>query len=157
LNKGSIILLFCVVFTGSFLPGCDRGLEPPHDEISPVGSIAGTVNYSGEWPPPSQLQDLRFVPLKTVPQSMNDILADFQNLQFSNRLSYNVDSDSFLLEDVENGVYQYNAIVQQYGGIFDWRPVGVYDENDGVITIEGETVHIHIEVDFDNLPPFPPE
>lgn len=88
---------------------------------------------------------------------MNDILADFQNLQFSNRLSYNVDSDSFLLEDVVNGVYQYNAIVQQYGGIFDWRPVGVYDENDGVITIEGETVHIHIEVDFDNLPPFPPE
>jgi len=157
LKNSGIILLFCVVFTTSFLPACDRGLEPPHDEISPTGAISGTVNYSGEWPPQSQLQDLRFVPLKTVPQSMNDILADFQNLQFSNRLSYNVDSDSFLLEDVVNGVYQYNAVVQQYGGIFDWRPVGVYDDNDGVITVEGETVHIHIEVDFDNLPPFPPE
>lgn len=88
---------------------------------------------------------------------MIEIIADFQNLKFSDRLSYNVDTDTFLVDDLENGVYQYNAVVQQFGGIFDWRPVGVYDDNDGVILIEGETVHIIIEVDFDNLPPFPPE
>lgn len=88
---------------------------------------------------------------------MIEILTDFQNLTYSDRLNYHVDSDTFLVEDLENGVYQYNAVVQQFGGIFDWRPVGVYDENDGLIIIEGETVHITIEVDFDNLPAFPPE
>lgn len=126
-------------------------------EVSPTGAISGKVNYSGEWPPSSQLKDLRFIPLKTVPQDIAEIIADFQNLKFSEKLNYNVESDTFLVDDLENGVYQYNAIVQQFGGIFEWRPVGVYEENGGLIIIEGETVEITIEVDFANLPPFPPE
>lgn len=154
----SIFILFAVV-TASAILGCDRGLEPPQPEveISPTGAISGTVHYSGEWPPSSQLKDLRFIPLETVPQSMVEIIADFENLKYSDRLSYNVESDTFLVDDLENGVYLYNAVVQQYGGIFDWRPVGVYDDNDGIIIIEGDTVNITIDVDFDNLPPFPPE
>ncbi len=157
MNNGGIKLHICVVFTVLFITGCDRGLEPPHEEISPVGSIAGTVHYSGEWPPPSQLNDLRFIPFETAPQNTAEIIADFNNLKYSDRLRYNVESDTFLVDDLENGVYQYNTVVQQYGGIFEWRPVGVYDDNNGVIIIEGETVHITIDVDFDNLPPFPPE
>lgn len=136
---------------------CEGGLQPHQVEPNPIGVISGSVHYTGEWPPSSELKDLRFAPFNTVPQSTTDFLADFQNLRFSDRLNFNVESDTFLVDDVPNGVYVYNVIAQQYGGLIDWRPVGVYKENDGIIIIRGDTVHITIDVDFDNLPPFPPE
>lgn len=151
------ILFILTVFTTITLWGCEGGLEPPQTEPSPEGVISGTVHYTGNWPPSSELQDLRFVPLKIVPQSPTDLLSDFQNLGFSDKLDFNVESDTFLVDDLQNGVYVYNVIAQQFGGSFDWRPVGVYEENDGVIILEGDTIRITIEVDFDNLPPFPPD
>ncbi len=158
MNTKSISLL--LLLSGLFLfAGCDSGLEPPDIETDPVGVINGTVTYSGEWPPADSLHDLRFVALKSIPQSATDIVSDFQNLPFSGTLDFNVEQDTFTVENIKKGVYVYNVIAQQYGDniLQDWRPVGLYEETDGLITVNDDTVSIAIHVNFDNLPPFPPE
>lgn len=141
------------------IASCEGGLEPPSIDSEPIGVIHGIINYSGDWPPADSLHELRFVALKSTPQSATDIISDFQNIPVSEKLDYFVERDTFMVSDVRNGAYVYNAIAQQYGGnIFnDWRPIGLYEENSGVIVIQGDTVSITIHVDFQNLPPFPPE
>jgi len=141
------------------LTQCDKGLEPPDEDLIPPGVIQGTVTYSGDWPPQQSLIDLRFVPLPFVPETVFDIFSDLENLRFSNRLQYFEDEGTFIVENVRSGVYVYNIIAHQFGNniLADWRPVGVYTENYGLIFVEGDTTTIHIHVDFDNLPPFPPE
>lgn len=124
------------------------------EEPDPAGVITGIVTYSGEWPPADSLEDLRFVPLKFIPQTPEDIISDFNNLVFSDRLDFYEERDTFKVEKVPNGRYIYNAVAQQFGGITEWRPVGVYEENGGIIIIQDDTVSITIHVDFDNLPPF---
>lgn len=94
------------------------------------------------------------MPLKSVPQTTQDIFADFNNLVFSERLDFNVEQDTFSISQVPNGVYVYNSVAQNYGTITEWRPVGLYEENDGIIIMDGDTISITIHVDFDNLPPF---
>jgi hypothetical protein len=138
---------------------CEGGLEPPIEEPNPTGVITGTITYSGDWPPEDSLVDLRFVPLKSIPQTAQDIFSDIENLVFSEQLNFYVEQDTFIVNDVPNGVYVYNTIAQQYGNnIFaDWRPVGLYNANDGIIIVDGDTTSITIHVDFENLPPFPPE
>ncbi len=140
---------------------CDSGLEPPPPDPDPVGVISGTVTYSGNWPPENELRELIFVPLKFIPSDFTQVLNEFLlgNLKSSERLEFYVPSDTFLVTELENGVYVYNIIANQYGPVVftDWRPLGVYIENDGLIFIDNDTVFIHIHVDFDNLPPFPPE
>lgn len=152
-------ILFLVTAALFMLSGCEGGLAPPMEEVKPVGVIEGTVIYSGQWPPENELRELVFVPLPFVPQQVSDIITNFASLRFSETLQFFVEEDSFLVDEVENGLYVYNIIAQQFGGnIFtDWRPVGVFSENDGLIEVFGDTVRIHIHVDFDNLPPFPPE
>lgn len=152
----SFVLIFSALF---FFAGCEGGLEPPPVEPEPTGVITGIVTYSGNWPPADSLEDLRFVPLKSVPQTAQDIFADINNLVFSEQLDFFVERDTFRVEKVQNGAYIYNSIAQKFGNnIFeDWRPVGLYEENDGVIIINDDTVSISIHVDFENLPPFPPE
>jgi hypothetical protein len=40
--------------------------------------------------------------------------------------------------------------------VFSWGPIGLLVENDGVFSvIEGETTHVHVDVDFANPPDFP--
>lgn len=139
--------------------GCDKGLEPPVDEPDPTGVIIGTVTYSGDWAPENELIQLFFIPLPFIPASVGDILQQISNLRTSESLKRNVDEDEFLVDEVPNGAYIYNIIANQYGdNLFeDWRPLGIYTENDGVIIVSGDTTVISIHVDFDNLPPFPPE
>lgn len=152
----SVVLLFLLLI----IPvGCDKGLEPPIEEPDPTGVILGTITYSGEWPPESELIDLFFVPLPFIPESVGDILAQLSNLRVSESLQRNVDEDEFIVNDIPNGAYIYNIIANQFGSnIFeDWRPLGIYSENDGIIIVSGDTTNISIHVDFDNLPPFPPE
>ncbi|NBC65919.1 MAG: hypothetical protein GVY07_09735 [Bacteroidetes bacterium] len=138
---------------------CEGGLEPPIEEPNPTGVITGSITYSGEWPAKDSLVDLRFVPLKSPPQTAQDIFSDIENLVFSERLNFFVEKDYFIVNDVPNGVYVYNTVAQQFGNnIFgDWKPVGLYNENDGIIIVEGDTTSITIHVDFENLPPFPPD
>ena len=127
------------------------------EEPDPTGVIMGTVTYTGEWPPVDSLKDLRFVALESAPQSVADIVSVFPNLPFSETLDFNVERDTFLVDSVQNGTFVYNSIAQQFGTITDWRPVGLYKENDGIIFNNDDTISIEIEVDFENLPPFPPE
>lgn len=154
LTRSSYIILIAVFSCMLPLTACDGGLKPP-DAPAPYGTIEGTVHYEGTWPPADSLNDLRFVAFKVIPQSSSDFL-NFQNFVFSERLQYNVESDSFRIEEIENGTYPYNGIAWQFGGLTDWRPAGIYSENNGLITVQGDTVKITVFVDFDNLPPFPP-
>ena len=139
------------------MAACEGGLEPPPPEPEPVGVIKGTVTYSGTWPPHEQVVDLRFVPLKSIPLTPLDIFADLENLRFSNRLLFNVEVDTFIVTELRDGLYLYNAIARQASdNIFNWSPLGLYEENDGIIIVNRDTTTITIHVDFDNLPPFPP-
>ena len=141
------------------MSACYGGLQPAGPDSDDRGVITGIVTYSGEWPPADSLLDLRFVPLRSEPKTAQDIFSDIDNLVFSERLDYFVDSDTFLVDEVQNGVYTYNTIAQRFGDelFADWRPVGIYSEDDGIILMQGDTVRISIRVDFDNLPPFPTE
>ena len=153
------LLLVSAIFL--LLTGCEGGLEPPPPEPEPTGAISGTVIYTGEWPPSSEFRELIFVPLPFTPTDFSQVLGEFirGTLRSSDRLQTFVDSEEFFVGELENGVYVYNIIANQFGSdIFkDWRPLGVYKENGGLITINGDTVEVTIFVDFDNLPPFPPE
>ncbi|MDZ7718388.1 MAG: hypothetical protein U5K72_06150 [Balneolaceae bacterium] len=157
--KQSLSIPFVLFFASILFVSCEGGLEPPMEESNPTGVISGKITYSGEWPPEDSLKDLRFVALKSKPQSAADIVSVFPDLPFSQRLKYNVERDSFRVDNVRNGVYVYNAIAQQFGDqiLQDWKPVGLYMKNNGIIIIDDNTVSIEIEVDFDNPPPFPPE
>lgn len=151
-----VILLLLLLF---LTVGCDKGLEPQIEEPDPTGVIMGTVTYSGEWPPENELIQLFFVPLPFVPTSVADIFSELSNLKTSESLQRYEDEDEFIVDDLPNGDYIYNIIANQYGDkLFeDWRPLGVYSENDGKIFVSGDTTRITIHVDFDNMPPFPPE
>lgn len=153
--NNSLFIFFALLFSALFLlANCEGGLEPPMEEPDPTGVITGIVTYSGEWPPPDSLKDLRFVPLKFIPQTPRDIFSEFGNLVFSEQLDFFVEQDTFKVENVPNGEYIYNTIAQQFGQIIEWRPVGLYEENGGIIEMNDDTVSITIHVDFDNLPPF---
>ena len=134
-------------------------MEPPIEEPDPKGVIMGTVTYSGDWPPDNELIQLFFIPLPFIPNSVGDIMSQLSSLRTSGSLQRNVDDDDFLVDELPNGAYIYNIIANQYdSNIFqDWRPLGLFSENDGVIIVSGDTTVISIHVDFDNLPPFPPE
>ena len=152
------ILLCFSILPVAFLVSCDGGLAPIEQEPEPFGVIVGSITYTGEWPPEEEFVQFFFVPLKYKPQTFLEVLLDADNLRPSDRLRYNVDEDSFVIDELENGTYIYNVIANQFGpNLLDWRPLGVYTDNDGVITVEGDTTYIQIDVDFNNLPPFPPD
>lgn len=140
----------------ALLAACDGGLAPP--DAPPTGTIRGTVHYAGAWPPADSLRDLRFVAMRFVPQDTADFL-ELSRLVFSpHTLQRFVDHDTFVVRDVAAGAYVYSGIAQQYSpSLFAWRPVGLYEANDGVFFVSsGETTDVAITVDFRALPPFPP-
>ena len=140
----------------SIFLGCDQGFSPPEDH-SP-GAISGIVSYTGVWPSPDSLHDLRFVGMRFVPTDTTDFL-QLNRMVFSERLAYNVSSDSFKIEDVAPGVFFYSGIAQQFSGdLLSWRPVGLYETDNGIFVVKaGETISVEIFVDFQDLPRFPPE
>lgn len=151
------VLILCFLLFNA--TGCDRGLEPPLEDPDPTGVIMGTVTYSGDWPPEHELIQLFFIPLPFIPNSVGDIMSQLSSLRTSGSLQRYVNEDEFLVNELPNGAYIYNIIANQYdtNPFVHWRPLGVYEENDGVIIVSGDTTVISIHVDFDNLPPFPPE
>ena len=152
--RSPISILFVLLL---FL-GCDNGLVPPEDPAR--GSISGTVSYTGSWPDPATLFDIRFVAMRIVPESTQDIVDEFgrQRVVLSNGLQRPTTSDSFFISSVVTGPYVYSGVaIQQSNNVFDWLPVGLYSENAGIFQVlPNETTHIHVHVDFDNIPPFPP-
>lgn len=156
--KKLIALLFSTILILN-LTNCDGGLAPIEQEPEPFGVIVGTITYTGDWPPQEEFIQFFFVPLKYKPNSFLQVLLDRDNLRPSDRLNYGVDEDIFIIDEIENGNYIYNVIANQFGPseILNWRPLGVYSDNEGVITVNGDTTYIRIDVDFNNFPPFPPD
>ncbi|MFT4604699.1 MAG: hypothetical protein ACI9W4_001432 [Rhodothermales bacterium] len=153
----SPLFLSTLVLTALFAAaGCDHGLEPP--ERAADGSIIGTVTYRGTWPPQSQFHDLRFVAMRFVPQDTLDFL-QLNRMAISSTLAHGVTVDSFTISAVAPGVFLYSGIAQQQTSeLLSWRPVGLFEDNAGLFSVEpgGET-RIDLTVDFENLPVFPPE
>ena len=135
--------------------GCDHGLAPP--DQPPTGAIRGVVTYSGTWPPLSEVIDLRFVAMRFVPTDTADFL-QLNRMAISDRLDYDVSSDTFMVLNVRIGGFFYSGIAQQFEkNILSWQPIGLYEDNDGFFSVEqGRTTEINIHVDFSSRPPFPP-
>jgi hypothetical protein len=62
------------------------------------------------------------------------------------------------LSGVETGTFVYSGVAQKFGpGLFEWRPVGLITDNDGIFVVSAdETTTVNVVVDFDEPPPFPP-
>ena len=69
-----------------------------------------------------------------------------------------VDFDSFEINEVTTGLYLYSGVAQKFDtDLLSWRPIGLYTNDGGVFSVApNETTVIHIQVDFNNLPVFPP-
>lgn len=147
-----------LLFILLFVLGCDNGLVPPDDPAR--GAISGTISYEGDWPDPATLFDIRFVALRIIPESSQDIIDEFsqQRVVLSSGLTRPTTSDSFFIGSIVTGPYVYNGVaIQQSSNVFDWLPVGLYTDNAGIITVAPEeTTRVHVHVDFNNIPPFPP-
>ncbi len=150
-NSAGFLFLFL------FLSSCDQGLEPVgHEVVADEGEIHAHITYVGEWPPEEEFHDLRFVAMRFIPESVNDFFR-LSEMEISDLLETHVDQQTVILENVKNATFYYSGVAWRFSpNIFDWRVAGVYDENGGILTVQGDIVEIDVVVDFDNLPEFPP-
>lgn len=141
----------------AILASCDTGLEPK-SQVDEVGNLIVNVRVISDWPPAENIFELRFVAFTFVPETPTDFLRIDEMLISEERLELFVDEQTIVFEGIENRLYYYSIIAWQSGpNIFqDWEAPGIYKENNGQFKIEGNTVEISIEVDFDNPEPFPP-
>ncbi len=139
-----------------FGASCDHGLEPP--EVPPLGTLDVAIFYTGSWPPADSLVDLRFVAFRFMPRDTTDFFR-LNEILFSPTLQKMVPSQRISIDSVQTGNYVYSGVAQRYSAnLLDWRPVGLYADNGGVFTVQtAETTHVTVRVDFDRLPPFPPQ
>lgn len=138
--------------------GCDHGLSPPAEpETGAIRAYVEYVQVREDWPDVDSLADLRFVALRFVPRDTTDLL-QLTRLVFSERLTYYAMRDTVIVGGVETGSFLYAGVAQKFGDDnFDWRPVGLVEENSGFFSVEAdETTTVHVTVDFQNPPPFPP-
>lgn len=151
---GCGILVGLILLVGA----CDGGLAPREEGGN--GAIRGIITYTpaDAWPPADSLVDLRFIALTFVPRDTLDLFRDITSLVFSEGLERNVARDTFFIPDVPARNYIYSGVARQFSrSLFDWQPLAIYEDNSGVITVRPDvTTEIHIEVDFENLPLFPP-
>lgn len=151
-------LAILTVLLPTVLAACDHGLSPPEEPAA--GVVVVDVSYAGHpdaWPPDEALHDLLFVAMEFVPRDTVDFL-QLNRMVFSDRLRYRVPGQTITLEDVPAGPYPYAGVAHKYGpGTFDWRPVGLVEENGGILLVApGETTRVSVTVDFVDPPPFPP-
>ena len=145
--------------------GCDHGLSPELSSPAGLPGFAGTIRFTGPWPPPDSLFDLRVVAFRSYPPK--NILEEFLNgtLEFSDALRLNVTEQSYALrKDGLRGTFAYVVVAQQYGpnAFQHWRVVGVYTTT-GDVAVPSPVVlglgafveGVDIAVDFTRLPPQP--
>lgn len=153
---------FLILTTYVFVLGCDHGLEPP--EILGEGVIVANFTYEGRVPPGDSLSDLRFIAMRFVPRDTSDFLR-LNEIVFSGPMKpFWVNDALFLTEKVTiervlEGSYLYNGVAHQYSpSFFDWRPVGLVAENEGLLQVaKDETTFVNVVIDFYDRPIFPPE
>jgi len=143
---GSLLLLS--------LAGCESAIRPPDDVRT--GTIHGRVEYLNVWPPENEVRDLRFVALPFVPRDSTDILR-INDLVASSRLTYGVNSESFVVVGVPAGTYPFSGIARQRTeDLLSWEAIGLYTDDEGVFEVsEDEVVDLVILVDFNHPPDVP--
>lgn len=145
------MLLVALAASGA-ASGCTSGLEPPPEPG--FGRIEVQISYVGAWPPAEEVRDLRFVALRFVPRDTTDLL-QLNRMVISGGLARNVWADTVALEMVPEGTYVYAGVAQQFSAdLFDWRPVGLVEGSFDVLP--NATSRVWANVDFGDLPPFPP-
>ncbi len=142
----------------ALLAGCDQGFTPP--DAPPTGAIMVDITYENHpeaWPESEDIYELLFVALRFVPEDTTDFL-QLNRLVFSDRLQFHVAQQTVTLDSVAAGVYPYSGVAHKYGPeLFDWRPIGLVEENGGVLVVSsGEITRVSMSADFLNPPPFPP-
>jgi hypothetical protein len=147
-------LLPVVLLSLWFFSGCNQGLAP--DTSASEGTLIVNLIYNSEWPPQDQIFEFRFVAFKFKPATTFDFLR-INEMVISDVLEYGVDRQQIIFEEVPNQRFYAGAIAWQFGPslLTDWRAAAVYAEGNGEFEIDGNTVEITIEVDFNNLPDFP--
>jgi hypothetical protein len=165
MTKKNILVLSVVIFT-TF--GCnDQGLNP--NTYRDPG-ISGTITFSGVIPGADSLWDLRVVavPYYPIDSSYAVLLSKVISgvIPFSENLSTQVQplgTVNYVLL-LKPQVYQYIAVVQQYGQDItkQWRVVDIYGDSpstpqpQSILVEEGKLITgINFTVDFYNLPPQP--
>lgn len=110
-----------------------------------------------DWPPEDEFYDFRFVAMRFVPRDTADLL-QLNRLEFTSPLARRVSHETVVHDSVETGPFFYSGVAQKFGpGLFEWRPVGLVTANNGIFVVSAdETTDVHVEVDFANLPAFPP-
>lgn len=162
IKLSSIIL--AAIFLSSLFTACDHGLEPPAQ--SQKSYITGIITIKGgksSWPKADSLKDFRVASFLSYPPKdiVTEVLSG--NAFFTpNALPFNFDTESYSIEiPAPPRTINYIAVAWQYGGLMEWRAVGVYAPGGdrtkpGSVLVEpGKTYKVDIEVDFNNLPPQP--
>ncbi|OGU57220.1 MAG: hypothetical protein A2X64_10720 [Ignavibacteria bacterium GWF2_33_9] len=150
-----IFLLFAAIL------GCDKGLEPQPVTTSYVNGMIHYVDNYDNWLAADSIKDLRVVAFKNFPPTsvFEEVLSG--RAYFTNQsLPTFVDSSAFSLEIADApATMNYIAVVQQFGGIMDWRVVGLYSvikDSAAVLEVrQGKIYNLRIDVDFKNLPKQP--
>ena len=152
----------CFLLFSMLLSSCNEGLAP---EIEQKTVLQGEIIYSSginSWPPQDSLKDLRAVAFKNFPpQNIVQEILSGSAYYTQVTLPLYVDSSNFSIEIPDAPVtLKYIAVAQEYGGLMDWRVIGIYkaENSDSASTLfinKGETKKITIYVDFNNLPPQP--
>lgn len=152
-NPASILTLLLAATV--LFSACDSGLEPPED--AGTGVIEGVIRYVGEWPPESELRDLRFIAMRFLPKDTTDFFR-LNDMVIGEGLPRFVDQHTFRIENAPVGTYFYSGVAQKYGpDLLEWRPVGLVEANGGVFSIgRDQRVFVEVTVDFAHPPPFPP-
>lgn len=143
------------------LGSCDTGLRPEPDKTS---YLKGTIRYIDSlenWKSADSIKDLRVVAFKNFPpvSVLEEVIGGRAYFTMQSLPTF-VKSSEFIIEIKDAPVtLNYIAVAQQFGGLIDWRVVGLYSQikdSAAILKIEqGKTYNITIDVDFKNLPKQP--
>ncbi|MAT39847.1 MAG: hypothetical protein CL946_09615 [Ectothiorhodospiraceae bacterium] len=162
-HKIIAVNLFVVTALCLFISCDDHGISPKAGKELP--GFGGTLLVTSEWSPADSLFDLRVVAFRNYPPG--DLVQELLdgNAVFSDTLQFNVETQSYTIEDAElAGTFEYVAVAQQYGSnlFTDWRAVGVFTESGDpaepspVSLGSGQYIQgVDITIDFYDLPPQP--
>ncbi|MFP4528652.1 MAG: hypothetical protein ACLFQX_08895 [Candidatus Kapaibacterium sp.] len=145
------------------LAGCGEGLAPTADDgRTAFGGTIRFIPHDG-WPPPDSVMDVRVIAFKKFPpEDIIQAVLSGDAYFVQNSIQYGVDSANYEIEIEEPPeTLEYIAVALQFGGIYDWRAIGVYSSHDDFapdsLHLEAGEVRmdINITVDFNNPPPQP--
>lgn len=144
-----------------FLSSCDKGLEP-RDEAQ-LAYLNVRINFINDWPKKDSVFGLRVAAFKLPPSE--SLLKEISNgnATISDLIKdYNINNKDiqFIYSDLPLDLL-YIVVAWQYEpDLTSQRIVGVYNiinknEPGTVKLVQGETVNIDIEVDWNDFPPQP--